>query len=53
MEENKKKNLIDTEKTRLQKYLDDFVKGFFQLDIINKLYNTIDPHPEYKQIDFR
>ena len=46
------KGIVDTEKNRLQKYLEDFVYGFFQLDIINKLYNTIDPHPEYKKIDF-
>lgn len=52
-EETQKRDLINDERARLQKYLEDFVKGFFQLDIINKLYNTIDPHPEYKQIDFR
>ena len=52
-EETQKRDLINDEKARLQKYLEDFVKGFFQLDIINKLYNTIDPHPEYKQIDFK
>mgnify|MGYP004434838629 FL=1 len=52
-EETQKRNLINDERVRLQKYLEDFVKGFFQLDIINKLYNTIDPHPEYKHIDFK
>lgn len=52
-EETQKRDLINDERARLQKYLEDFVKGFFQLDIINKLYNTIDPHPEYKQIDFK
>lgn len=52
-EETQKRDLINDERVRLQKYLEDFVKGFFQLDIINKLYNTIDPHPEYKHIDFK
>lgn len=52
-EETQKRDLINDERVRLQKYLADFVKGFFQLDIINKLYNTIDPHPEYKHIDFK
>ena len=52
-EETQKRDLINDERARLQNYLEDFVKGFFQLDIINKLYNTIDPHPEYKQIDFK
>lgn len=48
----KNKEIVDLEKTRLEKYLKDFVNGFFKLDIINKLYNTIDPHPEYKKISF-
>lgn len=48
----KNKEILDQEKTRLEKYLKDFVNGFFKLDIINKLYNTIDPHPEYKKISF-
>ena len=48
----KNKEIVDQEKTRLEKYLKDFVNGFFKLDIINKLYNTIDPHPEYKKISF-
>ena len=51
-DETCKRDLILDEKNKLQAYLEDFVKGFFQLDLINKLYNTIDPHPEYKQIDF-
>lgn len=46
------KTIIDNEKDKLQKYLEDFVAGFFQLDIINRLYNTIDPHPKYKKICF-
>lgn len=46
------KTIIDSEKDKLQKYLESFVAGFFQLDIINRLYNTIDPHPEYKKIGF-
>lgn len=51
--EKKNKKIVDTEKDKLQGYLENFVKNFFQLDIINKLYNTIDPHPEYKTIDFK
>ena len=48
----KNKEIVDQEKTRLEKYLKDFVNGFFKLDIINKLYNTVDPHPKYKKISF-
>lgn len=50
--EEQNKRIVDDERTRLQIYLDKFVKGYFQLDLINKLYNTIDPHPEYKKIRF-
>ena len=50
--EEQNKRIVDDERTRLQNYLDGFVKGYFQLDLINKLYNTIDPHPEYKKIRF-
>lgn len=37
---------------RLQKYLEDYVKNFFQVDRIQYLYNMIDPHPDYKEIKF-
>ena len=46
------KGIVDSEKEKLQKYLNDFVSSFFKLDVINKLYNFIDPHPEYKKIQF-
>lgn len=46
------KEIIDGEKERLENHLKRFVEGFFQIDIINRLYNTIDPHPEYKKIRF-
>lgn len=36
----------------IQTYLDDFVESYFELDLINRLYNTIDPHPDYKKIRF-
>ena len=36
----------------LQTYLEKYVKNFFQLDLINELYNRIDPHPEYKEVKF-
>lgn len=44
---------IDTETASLKKYLEDFVDSFFQKELINKLYNTIDPHPTYKTVEFR
>lgn len=38
--------------SNIQIYLEKFVKSYFELDLINRLYNTIDPHPDYKQIQF-
>lgn len=46
------KTLCNDEISSIEKYLDDFVERYFELDIINKLYNTIDPHPDYKEIRF-
>ena len=48
--EEKNKLIVDDERMKLQDYLNNFVERYFQLDLINKLYNTIDPHPEYKKI---
>lgn len=44
--------IVLNEINRLQVYLEDYVKNFFQVERIQKLYNTIDPHPEYKEIRF-
>ena len=46
-------NEIEQERKDLERYLERFVQNYFQLDLINKLYNTIDPHPEYKEIEFK
>jgi exonuclease SbcC len=43
---------VSDEIERLQQYLKDYVANFFQVDQIQRLYNTIDPHPEYKEIRF-
>lgn len=40
------------EKESLEKYINEYVNNFFDLDLINRLYNTIDPHPDYKKIKF-
>lgn len=37
----------------IQSYLEKFVKSYFELDLINRLYNAIDPHPDYKEIQFK
>lgn len=33
---------------RIKAYIDDY----FYLDVINEIYKTIDPHPEFKKIEF-
>lgn len=37
----------------IQSYLEKFVKSYFELALINRLYNAIDPHPDYKEIQFK
>ena len=48
----KNETAVSDEIERLQKYLKDYVKNFFQVEQIQRLYNTIDPHPEYKEVHF-
>lgn len=43
---------VKKEIARLQDYLTKYVKNFFQVKLINELYNRIDPHPEYKEVKF-
>lgn len=43
---------LQQEKDRLSAYVKKYVDHFFDKKLINKLYNTIDPHPKYKQINF-
>ena len=46
------RSLCNGEISKIQTYLEDFVNSYFELDLINRLYNTIDPHPDYKEIRF-
>lgn len=50
--EKEYKGAVDKEIVDLENYLDRYVRNFFQVDLINKLYNQIDPHPDYKKIEF-
>lgn len=40
------------EVTCIENHFQEFIKEYFELDLINKLYNTIDPHPDYKEVRF-
>ena len=63
--QNEIQELHNTEKTKsnyqkeckaeveeVETYLKEFVQEYFELDLINQLYNTIDPHPDYKEVRF-
>ncbi|WP_066403757.1 AAA family ATPase [Flavisolibacter tropicus] len=41
------------EKEKLAAFIDTQIQSFFYEDLINKLYQKIDPHPEYRQIKFK
>jgi len=45
--------LIEKEKERTKSYLEDKVRHFFYEDLINDLYRKIDPHPEFKRVEFK
>uniref|UniRef100_UPI0030DBEA13 hypothetical protein n=1 Tax=uncultured Pseudoalteromonas sp. TaxID=114053 RepID=UPI0030DBEA13 len=32
--------------------IDAYINDYFYLDVINEIYKTIDPHPEFKKIEF-
>jgi exonuclease SbcC len=46
------RKVLDEEKGKVTKYLDEQVNTFFYEDLINDLYRRIDPHPDYKKIKF-
>ena len=49
--ENAEKELI-TEKESLKTYLKGTIETYFYTPLINAIYRKIDPHPDYKEIEF-
>ena len=43
---------LNDEKNKLELFLKKSVDGFFYTELINKLYQKIEPHPEYEKIEF-
>jgi len=43
---------IEKEREAVKKYLKERIKDFFFEGLINKLYEKIDPHPEFKEVNF-
>ncbi|OFX56914.1 MAG: hypothetical protein A2046_01040 [Bacteroidetes bacterium GWA2_30_7] len=50
---NKVRSLLEREKNKTQQYLEQKVKEFFYEELINDLYKKIDPHPDFKSVEFR
>lgn len=48
---NSEKILI-SEKDNLKSYLKKTIETYFYTELINAIYNKIDPHPDYKEIQF-
>ena len=44
---------IFQEKEKTREHLERRVQDFFYTDLINKIYNKIDPHPDYKSVEFK
>ena len=44
---------ICLEKKRLEKKINKDVESFFHEELINQIYSKIDPHPEFKKVQFK
>lgn len=44
---------LTREKEKVVMYLEEKIQDFFQTDLIDQLYNKIDPHPEFKKVKFK
>lgn len=43
---------LETERDKAQEYLKSRIKTVFHQDLINSLYRKIDPHPDFKSVEF-
>ena len=43
---------IASEKARVEKKINKDVESFFHEELINQIYSKIDPHPEFKKVEF-
>jgi exonuclease SbcC len=46
------KTKLTNEKDKLQIFIKESIDGFFYKDLINKIYEKIEPHPDYVKIEF-
>lgn len=45
--------VLNEEKENLKKYLKSTIESYFYTRLINAIYEKIDPHPDYKSIEFK
>jgi len=45
--------IVYEERDKTKTYLDSRIKNFFHEELINKLYRKIDPHPDFKSVEFK
>lgn len=45
--------IIHEEREKTKFYIDSRIKNFFHEELINKLYRKIDPHPDFKSVEFK
>lgn len=48
----KLKAVLDTDIETIDSEIKSYIDDYFYVDLINELYNAIDPHPEFKSIKF-
>lgn len=41
------------ERIQIRTHLEKKIKNFFHTDLINKIYKRIDPHPDFKNVEFK
>ncbi|GIT97992.1 hypothetical protein [Sulfurovum sp. TSL1] len=50
---NRVSETLSIEKSKLEKKIEKDVQAFFYEDLINQIYEKIDPHPDYKNVQFK
>ena len=44
---------MNKERGKTRKHLQGKIKNFFHTDLINDIYKRIDPHPDFKNVEFK
>lgn len=49
----KLKQEMDSDITLIDEEIKNYIEGYFYVDLINNIYNAIDPHPEFNSVSFK